>query len=192
MSAKLGALVLEREQDKPRAAKLGALVLEREQDKPRAAKRRALSLEERRTQLEKRANVIRARLLHTIDTLDGRRQQVQELGHHAKRLARPIIASVVGAAVIALGTTLVIRAVVLSRRERRLGYRLERAVAPLWIPREAKVPIWKEALRRFALSAIGIITTEALRRSSRALLDRPKVTVVSTATPTPTMPLLGV
>ena len=52
-----------------------------------STKDKALSLDEQRSRLERRANVIRSRLLRTIDALDNRRHQVQEIGHHAKRLA---------------------------------------------------------------------------------------------------------
>jgi len=131
-------------------------------------KTKALSLDERRSRLERRANVIRSRLLRTIDALDNRRHQVQEIGHHAKRLAAPIGATVIGMVVLAAGATFAIRAFVEHRRERSFTYRLSKALAPL--RREARPPFWKEALRKFGLTAIGIIATELAKRGAHELL----------------------
>lgn len=133
-----------------------------------STKTEALSLDERRTRLERRANVIRKRLLRTIDALDNRRHQVQELGHHAKRLAAPIGASVIGALAIAVGTTFAVRAFVERRRERSLTYRVAKALAPL--RREARPPFWQEALRKVALTAMCAFANELVRRRARALL----------------------
>jgi hypothetical protein len=152
-------------------------------------KTKALSLDERRSRLERRANVIRSRLLRTIDALDNRRHQVQEIGHHAKRLAAPIGASVIGMVAIAVGTTFAIRALVERRRERSFTYRLSKALAPL--RREVKPPFWQEALRKFALTAIGIITTELVKRGARELLaERGPIALLAAHSPT-TPPLLA-
>jgi hypothetical protein len=130
---------------------------------------KALSLDEQRSRLERRANVIRSRLLRTIDALDNRRHQVQEIGHHAKRLAVPIAGSVVGAAVVAAGTVFAIRALFERRRERHFSYRLAKAIAPFRA--ETKPPFWQEALRKVTLTALGILATELAKRGSKALMD---------------------
>ena len=129
-----------------------------------STKAKALSLDEQRSRLERRANVIRSRLLRTIDALDNRRHQVQEIGHHAKRLAAPIGASVLGMMVLAAGTTFAIRALVERHRERKFSYRLSKALAPL--RREEKPPFWQEALRKVALTAIGILANELVKRGA--------------------------
>jgi hypothetical protein len=131
-------------------------------------KTKTLSIEEHRSRLERRANVIRSRLLRTIDALDHRRHQVQELGHHAKRLALPVGAAVVGAAVLTVGVAFAVRALVHRRRERRLGYRVSQALAPL--RQERRLPFWQEALRRVVLTAAGILASELTRRGVRVLL----------------------
>ena len=130
-----------------------------------------LSLEEQRSRLERRANVIRSRLLRTIDALDTRRHQVEELGHHAKRLARPFAFSLAGAAVVAIGTAFAIRAVVEHRRERRFSYRLSKALAPFRT--QVRPPIWKDALRKVTLSVLGILASEAAKRGVHAYLKAP-------------------
>jgi hypothetical protein len=116
--------------------------------------------------------VIRSRLLRTIDALDNRRHQVQEIGHHAKRLAKPAGAALVGIVVISAGAVLGVRALIRSRRERRFGYRLSQALAPL--RQEKKPPFWQEALRKVALTALGIVASELAKRGAhRILLERP-------------------
>jgi len=129
---------------------------------------KALSLDERRSRLESRANVIRSRLLETLDALDRRRHQVQEISHHAKRLAMPIGAAFIGIVVLAAGTTLAIRGLVRRRLERRLGYRVSQALAPL--RREVRPPLWREALRKVVLTALGILASELTKRGAHALL----------------------
>ena len=128
----------------------------------------ALSLDEQRSRLERRANVIRSRLLRTIDALDNRRHQVQEIGHHAKRLVAPVGASLLGFVAIGLGTTFAIRALLERRRERSFTYRVSKALAPLRQP--PRPPFWQDALRKVALAAVGIVATELLKRGAHGIL----------------------
>lgn len=130
---------------------------------------KALSLDEQRSRLERRANVIRSRLLRTIDALDARRHQVQEIGHHAKRLAKPVAASMAGIVVVAAGTTLLIGALVARSRNRKLSYRIAKALAPFRA--EPKPSFWRQAFQRAALSMIGIVATEIATRGARRLLE---------------------
>jgi hypothetical protein len=129
----------------------------------------SVSLEEQRSRLERRANVIRSRLLRTIDALDNRRHQVQEIGHHAKRLAVPVGAALIGAVVVTAGVALGVRALIRHRLERRFTYRLSQALAPLRQPK--RLPFWNEALRKVALTALGILASELTKRSARGLVN---------------------
>lgn len=129
---------------------------------------KSVSLEERRSRLERRANVIRSRLLRTIDALDERRHQIQEIGHHAKRLALPVGAVALGAVVVTAAAAIGARALVRRRHERRLGYRISKALAPL--RREVRPPFWNEALRKVALAALGILASELAKRGVTSLL----------------------
>jgi len=126
------------------------------------------ALEEHRSGLERRANVIRSRLLRTVDALDHRRNQIQEIGHHAKRLALPVAAAFVGVVVLTAGAALGVRALFRQRRERRIEYRLSKALAPL--RREKRQPLWQEVLRKVALTAFGILASELSKRGARVLL----------------------
>ena len=133
-----------------------------------AAKTPALSLAEKRSRLERRANVIRSRLMRTIDALDSRRHQVAEIGHHAKRLAGPVMATAIGVAAVALGTTFAIRALMERRRARHFGFRLSKALAPF--RKEPKRSFWSDALRKVAISALGIVASELAKRGTTRLL----------------------
>ena len=119
---------------------------------------------EQRSRLERRANVIRSRLLRTIDAIDVRRHQVTEIGHHAKRLFVPVAASVLGVTALAIVGTFSVRALVERRRERHFGYRLAKSLAPL--RREQRPPFWQEALRKVALTALGIVASELVKRAA--------------------------
>lgn len=152
-----------------------------------STKDKALSLDEQRSRLERRANVIRSRLLRTIDALDNRRHQVQEIGHHAKRLAAPVGASLIGFVALGLGTTFAIRALVERRRERSFTYRLSKALAPLRQP--ARPPFWQDALRKVALAAIGIVATELVKRGAQGVLaDRGPIGLLPPAQAAQTAP----
>ena len=149
---------------------------------------KSIALEEQRARLEKRADVIRSRLLRTIDALDNRKNQVTELGHHAKRMAIPVATSFVGAAVLAAGMTVAIHALIERRRERRFGYRLAKALAPFRQPPRA--PFWQDALRKMTLAALGMIAGELVRRGARgALQGRELPPQLGPSSPPP--PLLG-
>jgi hypothetical protein len=130
----------------------------------------SLSIEEQRSRLERRANVIRSRLVHTIDALDSRRHQVQELGHHAKRLVVPALAALLGVAAIAVGTSFAIRALIKQRRERAFGYRMSTALARFRTP--TRPPFWKEALRKVTLAALVVVANELAKRGVHVLIAR--------------------
>lgn len=128
------------------------------------------SLEEHRSRLERRANVIRSRLLRTIDALDTRRHQVTALSQHAKRLAVPVVATVAGVAVVAFAGAFALTRYLKHRRERRLSYRASQLLARFQ-PQERRPPIWEDALRRLTITLVSIVATEFGKRSVKNLLD---------------------
>lgn len=127
-------------------------------------------IEERRASLERRANIIRSRLLRSIDALDVRRDQVKQIGKDAKRMVLPAVGAFLGVAVLVAGTTLAVRAALRRRRERRFGWRLEHAFDQLR-PREERPSILEEVLRRAAVTLVSIVVAEVGRRSTKNLLD---------------------
>jgi hypothetical protein len=128
-----------------------------------------ISLDERRSRLERRANVIRSRLIRRIDALDTRRHQVTQIGNEAKRLAAPVLASLLGLAAVAAGMTFAVRAVMRRRRERLFSYRLARALEPLRY--EERPSVLADALRKAAITGVGIVVTELARRGMKNLFD---------------------
>lgn len=128
-----------------------------------------VSLEERRSRLELRANVIRSRLMRTIDALDVRRHQVAELRQRARRIAAPIGGAILAVAVLAAGTALAIGRVLEARRSRRLDYRASRWLAQLRGP--ARPSFLEEALRRVALTMLGIVASELAKRGAKNVFD---------------------
>lgn len=132
-----------------------------------SAKPKDLTLDEQRSRLERRADVIRSRLLRTIDALDKRKHHVQEISQKAKRLAMPVGAAFVGMLLLSAGAVLVVRSLAHSRRERRLGYRISRALEPL---RAQRPSFWGEALRRVSLTALAVVATELAKRGVKVAL----------------------
>lgn len=128
-----------------------------------------LSIEERRERLERRANVIRSRLLRTIDALDTRRHQVVEISGHVKRLAVPAAGIVAGVAVLVAGTTFAIGRMLKHRRERYLSVRLQKWLAPMVQP--PKPSLLEEIVRKLALTTVSIVATELTKRAAKNIVD---------------------
>lgn len=135
-------------------------------------RQRELALE-RRAFLERRANAIRSRLLRRIDTLDLRRKHVAELGHHAKRIAVPMAAALLGVAAVAVGATFAIVTALRVRRERRLGYRASRMMSALRgeLHAEKRPSLLEEAARRVFMTILGILASVLAKRSVVRVID---------------------
>lgn len=127
-----------------------------------------LSIEERRSRLERRANVVRSRLLRTIDALDVRRHQVTELGQHAKRLARPVGGAILGIMVVTAGVTFGVLRFIRSRREERLDYRVSHFLDRF--RQEPKPSFFQEAIRKVVLVALGVLANELTKRMAKNVL----------------------
>lgn len=113
--------------------------------------------------LERRANVVRSRLLRTIDALDERRHQVAEIGSKAKRVV-PIAGLVaLGIAGLAAGSIIALRAYLRGRKARRT-----------FIPRlriEKKPSMLLQLLQKVVLTAATAIAAEVSRRMTKNALD---------------------
>jgi hypothetical protein len=119
--------------------------------------------------LERRANVVRSRLLRAVDALDTRRHQVTEVGVQAKEAAPKIGLSLVGIAALSAGTVLGLRAWLRSRRERQLAYRLNRFIDSFRVERKPSFAV--EALQRVVTTAVTVLVTEATRRALANAVD---------------------
>ena len=83
---------------------------------------------------------------------------------------------------LAAGTTIAIRAIVESRRERSFTYRLSKELAPL--RREARPPFWQEAARKVAMAALSMATAHLVKRGIVHLTEARPL-----ALPAPQVPL---
>jgi hypothetical protein len=119
--------------------------------------------------LERRADVVRSRLIRTIDALDNRRHRVTEMGTHAKKLLVPIVACVVGAAVVAVGVGFGLKAMFRARRRRSFEWRAKSAFGRLRV--EKKAPYWQQLLQKAGLTLVTMAATELGRRVTKNALD---------------------
>jgi hypothetical protein len=130
----------------------------------------SISVEERMNRLERRANVVRSRLLRAVDALDVRRHQVAELGQTAKRLAVPAAISVVGvAAVVGLGA-LGIGLIIGARRKRSLAYRMKHTLRGLELVRR-EPSLGKRLFDKAMLTLVSVAGSELGRRALRNVFD---------------------
>jgi hypothetical protein len=127
------------------------------------------SVEEHMKLLERRANVVRSRLLRAVDALDTRRHQVTEIGVQAKEAAPKVGLSVLGIAALSLGSVIGIRSYLKSRRQRLLSHRLQRLFGTFRV--EKKPSFAKDAFQRIAMTALTVLVTEATRRAVTNVVD---------------------
>ena len=133
--------------------------------------KKELSAEEQRKRLERRANVVRSRLLRAVDALDTRRHQVTEIGAMAKAAAPRIGLSVLGVTAAVAIAGLSLRSYLKSRRERAFAYRAKRLLGAFPLRVEKKPSFFAEAFQKIAMTAITVIVTEATRRSVTNVVD---------------------
>lgn len=129
------------------------------------------SVEEHMKMLERRANVVRSRLLRAVDALDTRRHQVTEIGVQAKEAAPKVGISLLGIAALSVGSFLGLRALLKSRRERVLTYRVKRLLGALPLRVHKKPSFAVDAFQRVAMTALTVLVTEATRRALVNVID---------------------
>ena len=119
--------------------------------------------------LERRANVVRSRLLRTVDALDTRRHQVTEVGEQAKEAAPKVGMAVLGFAAAAVGVVFGVRYLVVRRKERLLGYRVQRFLTQLRVEKEPSLAA--QIAQRFTFTVVTMVATEASRRAMKNFVD---------------------
>jgi hypothetical protein len=119
--------------------------------------------------LERRADVVRARLIRTIDALDHRRHQVTEIGAHARKLVVPVVATLLGVAALAIGTTIGLKAVFRARRRRTLEGRFDALLGRIRV--EKKPPFSQQLLEKAGMTLVTMAVTELGRRVTANALD---------------------
>ena len=126
-----------------------------------------LSVEERRARLERRANVIRSRLLRTIDEIDMRRHQITAIAQHGKRLAIPATVVVVGGALLAAG--LLFGAKRLFAKKPTLGDEARRIIGGFRV--QKRPSILEEAVRRLVITSVTIVAGAAAKRGAQYFIE---------------------
>lgn len=119
--------------------------------------------------LERRAKVVRSRLLRAVDALDARRHQVVEVGETAKKLAVPAAVAVAGIAILFGASAFAFGMAMKTRRRRSLVDRAAEAIRELeLVPRPS---LTKQLLEKAAITAVSLATTELARRGLKNLVD---------------------
>ncbi len=128
-----------------------------------------LSIEERRSRLERKAEVIRSRLFRHVDALDARRHQVTEVGRRAKETIPAAIGVVLASgALLGVGIGLITWAV-RSRKKHLLSYRISKAIEPFRV--EKRPSMFAEVGRKLLVTAVTIVASELTKRAAKNAFD---------------------
>jgi hypothetical protein len=131
-----------------------------------------LSLDERMQCLERRAKIVRSRLLRAVDALDVRRHQVVRATKRAKGMAINAALAVFGVAVLVGAGAFVAGKALRMRRGHRIGYRLGQAMKGLKLARRPSEPsLARRLVERLTLSVLSIVAGEIAKRASKNALD---------------------
>lgn len=119
--------------------------------------------------LQRRANVVRSRLLRTVDALDTRRHQVTEIGAQAKDAAPKVGIAVLGLAAVSAGIVLGVRRYVRSRRQSVFGDRVTRFLSQLRVEKQPSFAA--QIAQRITFTVVTMAATEASRRVMKNFVD---------------------
>lgn len=132
-----------------------------------------LSPHERMARLERRAEILRSRLVRAVDAIDQRRHQVVEVGKRAKAMAKPAIMTLVGiGAVIGIGA-FAVGAAIRSRRQRSLKMRLSDGLAGTLakVDRAREPALHRKMFERVAMTAATFLVSELAKRMTKNFAD---------------------
>ena len=130
--------------------------------------------------LQRKANIVRSRLLRTIDALDQRRHKVVDVGEDAvaivKRAALPVGMALGGLLVVGSGIALALQRRAERARRRTLGYWIGKAFLP---PPPPRPNFLLEALRKAGIAVIVSVATEIAKRQATAFAESGKLPAIS-------------
>jgi hypothetical protein len=128
-----------------------------------------------REQFERRADELRDRLLHTIEAIDQRRQNLFDVRYQVRRHGSGVAAAGV---VIAIAASAAVAVMVRSARSRDARMRRERVQAlvrswrhPDWVAARGKPSVPREIGRRILVGAATYAAMELIRRGIRLTLS---------------------
>lgn len=126
-------------------------------------------IRERTERLERRAKVVRSRLLRAVDALDERRHQVERITTHAKEIALPAAAATVGVLALFGLSAACFSAAIRRRRRLTLGQRAAEMVRGMdLVPRPSFA---RRAAEKVALTFLSYAVTEVARRTLKNVVD---------------------
>ncbi len=132
-------------------------------------------VDERMKRLERRAKVIRSRLLRAVDALDARRHHVVEIGEHAKAVAKPAALSVFGIAVLFGASAFAFSLALRASRRRSLSYRLGEGIRGLHLGQRLDLfprpSLSRRVFEKITLSVMTFAATELAKRLSKNVVD---------------------
>jgi hypothetical protein len=124
---------------------------------------------DRMKMLERRAKVVRSRLVRAIDSLDSRRHQIETIGATAKRVAMPMALSAVGILALFGASAVAFGIAIKRKRQRRFSYRLVQSIRELDLVQRPS--FLRRMLEKGAMSLVTLALTEAVKRASKNVLD---------------------
>jgi hypothetical protein len=129
------------------------------------------SVDERMHILERKAKVVRSRLLRAVDALDARRHQVEKIGETAKDVAMPLAISA-GAVVALFGASAIAFTFALrSRRRRSLSFRVSRALRGLELVQPKQASFGRRLVEKAAMSLVTLAATEIGKAALKNAVD---------------------
>lgn len=126
-------------------------------------------IERQREILERKANVVRSRLLRAVDALDARRHQIQRIGEQAKSLALPTGLAVLATAALLGASVLSFTMARRRKRKNSLKWRVSRAVQDMDLIRQPT--LLERVLEKVTLTVATMATTEIARRLAKNAAD---------------------
>lgn len=119
--------------------------------------------------LERRAKVVRSRLLRAVDALDERRHQIERISKTVEKAAVPTLGAVVGIGALFGVSALFFGAAIRRRRRPALAERAAEFVRGLDLaPRPSFARV---AAEKLALSLVSYAATEVARRAVSNVVD---------------------
>ena len=132
-------------------------------------------VDERMKRLERRARVIRSRLLRAVDALDARRHHVVEVGEHAKEVAKPAALSLLGIAALFGASVFAFSLALKVRRRRSLSYRMSEAIKRFDLGKRLNLvdqpSLARRVFEKITISVTTFAASELAKRLSKNLVD---------------------
>lgn len=119
--------------------------------------------------IERRANVVRSRLLRAVDALDERRHQVERIARETKEMAVPAVLSIAAIGALFGASVFAFSAAVRRRRRLSIGTRVAEILEDFDVARRPSFA--RRAGEKVVLTLVGVVATEVARRAMKNIVD---------------------